>query len=451
MTEYILSIDSLKFILLVFSALLIQFVVYRKSIISVFDPFAVYLINNSFSIAFVAYLFIDGEISNNAYLVSFISCTIAFALGVNIMGRKSKLPEFTQRNIEKKEIYESVKMSKILYVLLCFIVAIVVLANIFLISQTGELPLLSSNPDSAKVVMRQDGLGIVYRVNNILIPLGISICLFKVFPPIPVSKSARSDRFILLSLLTILILFFISGGSKGVAISLLGFFVPCQLFNKYFKSCYTNTINKIVFSLLPIGAASAFIVLAKNFNEVQYLDPLQGLIVRLVANGDAFYYFYKYDLIKKFDLNVFNYIADSLNPLLSLIKLTAYDTPFGEKLLIESINLTTGGFGPNAPYPIYGLAYFGFIGSCLFSFFIGCIISLVRISLFSWTIKRPSELNMVIYTTCFYNILSLPIDYVNFLTILYSSLFFITPVVIVSKIFTTNSLVFSVPDEKDQS
>jgi hypothetical protein len=449
MTEYVLSIDSIKFTCLLLIAVTIQFIAYRKFVFSIFDPLCLYLVNNSFTIAFVFYLFIDGEITNEAYLVSFLACNIAFALGMYFISRKFKLPKLIQKTHSKKEIHESIKVSKILYMLLYFIVIIVVLANVFLILQTGELPLLSSNPDSAKVVMRQDGLGIVYRVNNILLPLGISICLFKMFSPIPILKSVKSDRLILLGLLTILVLFFISGGSKGVAISLLGFFVPCQIFNKYFNSRYIMIINKIMFSLLPIGLISALVVFVKNSNEVKYLDPLQGLMVRLVANGDAFYYFYKYDLIKKINLNIFDYIVDSLNPLLSLIKIATYDTPFGEKLLIESINLTTGGFGPNAPYQIYGLAYFGFIGSCIFSFFIGCIISLVRTRFLSWTLERPNELNMVVYTTCFYNIMSLPVDYVGFLTILYSSIIFITPVVIVSRIFTINDSLLSVSDEKD--
>ena len=274
--------------------------------------------------------------------------------------------------------------------------------------------------------------------------------MFKIFPPIPIPTSNLfpSNRFVLISLLIILILFSISGGSKSAVISFVGIFLPCQIISQHFKSAYTIILNQIIFSLVPIGILLACYVFIKNFNTAQYLDPLQGWVVRLVANGDAFYYFYKYDLMKKFDLNVFNYIVDTLNPLSSLLKITPYDTAIGEKILIESINLTTGGFGPNGPYPIYGLMYFGFLGSCVFSFIVGYTTSFVRVKGLTWVLKNPSELNMVVYTICFYNITSLPADYISFVATLFSSLIFILPVVIISKIFTIDSLLISILNKK---
>jgi hypothetical protein len=263
-------------------------------------------------------------------------------------------------------------------------------------------------------------------------------------------KQAQSEQFTLIFILVILILLFISGGAKGSAIALLSIFVPCQLLNTYFRSSYKLVIDRIVFSILPIGMLLVFYILLKNFNDVKNLDPFEGLMVRFVAYGDAFYYFYKYDLIKKFDLNFFNYIVDTLNPLLSLLRITSYDTAIGEKLLIESINLTTGGFGPNSPHPVYGLMYFGFIGSTIFSFVIGLITSIVRIKFLAWTIKNPSELNMVIYTVSFYYILRLPSDCPAFAASLFTSILFILPIFICSKLFTISHPFISIP-VKDKS
>lgn len=442
MTEYILSIDPVRFILLTTVAVACQFIFLKKTLFSLFDPLCIYLFTNSFSIAFVIYLFIDGEITDGSYFISFFACNIAFALGLNIATKRFKKLDINQITLNKKQVNESIKIDKLLYTLLYIIFIITILANIFLILQTGELPLLSNNADSAKVTSRQDGLGIVFRVNDVLLPLGISIVLFKIFPPLSKINSASANQFNLIFILVILILIFVSGGAKGSALALIAIFIPCQLLNTYFSSHYKLVIDRLVSSILPVGCLLAFYILLKNFNDVKYLDPFEGLMVRIVAYGDAFYYFYKYDLMKKFDLNFFNYIIDTLNPLLSLLKITSYDTAIGEKLLIESINLTTGGFGPNAPYPVYGLMYFGFLGSCIFSFIIGCITSLVRTKLLFWTLNNPSELNMVIYTICFYHILKLPSDYTSFLSALYASLIFVTPVFILSKLFTINHPFF---------
>ena len=91
MTEYILSINGYLYILFLSLTLLAQFPILKKFklIFSFYDPLLMYFIFNSFSVAFVIYLFFDNLIEF-IYLVTFLISNVFFILGLILGNKKIK-------------------------------------------------------------------------------------------------------------------------------------------------------------------------------------------------------------------------------------------------------------------------------------------------------------------------------------------------------------------------
>jgi hypothetical protein len=162
--------------------------------------------------------------------------------------------------------------------------------------------------------------------------------------------------------------------------------------------------------------------------------------VRFIGNGDAFYYFYVYDLKEVFEYSPIQYLSDNINPLLSLLKLSEYNTALGERIITESIGLVTGGFGVNAQYPIVGLIYFGFGGFWAYSLIIGYVVSSFRTKLLEFVLKKPHQLNLLFYMICAYEVLKLPVDPSLFLEWFYSTIILATPVFLYAQLFSRSQL-----------
>jgi hypothetical protein len=445
MVNYILSIDTSIYLPILIAALFIEYFCLKKIFYNWYDPLLTELFFNSFRIAFVFYLFLDNKIDNFLYLITFIISNIAFFIGLQL-GHSRLKPKIY--SIENSKSINNIFLlySKQLYVVLYFCVFIIFVAQVLQFLQFGTLPLFSENSETAKVAFRTGGFGFIYRINNALLPVSLSIVLIKLFHP--VLKVGKHQFWILIIILIFLIFILLSGGSKGSIITLISFLFYCNLINQQYRNrSIINKLNFYVSFFFVLGILAVIFILWRAWISVQYLNVFEALFVRFVAFGDTFYYFYKYDLIDVFDYSPLDYLIASINPLLSLLRLREYKTALGERIITEGIGLVTGGFGVNSQHSIEGLIYFGVGLFWVYSLAVGYIISAIRTSLLIFILRKPHQLNLAIYMICSDLVLKLAIDSNTFFESLYSTFIIAIPIFLYVNV-SFGSLLSSVKSAK---
>lgn len=452
MAEFIIGMNMgiyLPLILLVFA---IQLIVCRKILFAWFDPITMYLVTSSFGIAFAIYLWIDKEINLDDF-ISFILSTSCFYIGMNIGNNQSKTKRgstnynFRENYINTKSNKPTQKYSNHLYVFLFVSLVILILTNLALIAIFGTLPLFATDADAAKVAARGPGLGIIFRINSALLPISLAIIFSKLFHPI--TDLRKNESLILYISFSVLLVLIISGGNKSSIIPIVGILSYLFLVNIRLKSSKAKIISKIIFILLGIGIIPLFIVLSKASVAGNTENAFDGLLIRLVASGEPFYYFYKYNLVQKMSSTPLDYIINSLSPFLSMLKMDGLlsilginppQDALGSRMITEAIGLDVGKFGTNPQYQVEGAIYFGTIGSFLYSFLVGYTIIRIRRFLLEKVVMDTSQTNLVIYSVTSLQLLDLSVDSSSLYGTIYSIIIIAVPIFLLISIILGTQL-----------
>lgn len=407
MDDIVLNID---FSLLVGIFILVgvtYFLSIRQAIYAWFDPMFIYFVFNTAAISLVLYLYFKGDIKP-FYLYTFLSSIIGFIVGIRLGNVKVSIPV---SGLQTADFYKHAVTLDILLFLLTFFL---VLSNGILFIVKGTVPILSSNPSDAKVILYEGGWGIVRRWNFIFTSLSTAIIFVKLANP--VTKTSRNKKLFLIISLVIVVMVLISTGSKSALVRVITSFFPMYfihvVLNKYSGSGialnnYLKYIKKFILWMLIAAVAYMFLVLFLSYGDG---NVLTSLLIRLVSAGDAFFYYYVFDLNHYFNKAPVDFITNIFNPLLGMIRLVDYEYPIGAYMISYVYDLPLRAFGPNAQFPIEGLVYFGPYGAWLYAFFLGMIISLVRTRLLKGILKSPGQLNLVIYVLISTLIMSSPTE-----------------------------------------
>jgi oligosaccharide repeat unit polymerase len=440
MAEFIAEMNMGVYLPLMFLVLILQIIASKKILFAWFDPISIYLFMNSFGLAFVMYLWIDKEISLED-LISFSISTGFLFVGMNLGNKQINLKgENIQLVIQESNINSRYKYSRHLYIFIFISLIILFIANLFLIAIFGTLPFLSSDVDAAKVAARGPGLGIIYRINGALLPTSLAIVSCKLFNPL--TQLRKNESLILYCCLIILVFLLISSGDKSSVLTIANILAYLFLFNTTLKSDKAKIIPRIIFFFLSLGIVIVILTFSKAALAGNYVNIENGLLVRFVAAGESFYYFYKYNLIKTMSLTPLDYIIDSLNPFLSLLKIGTYKDALGSRMITEAIGLDVGKFGTNPQYQVEGAIYFGTIGSFFYSILVGYSLTRIRNLLLEKVIRNPNQLNLVVYCLISHHLLSLLVDS----TFLYVTIYSI--IIIALPIFILISIIFGHPTDK---
>jgi oligosaccharide repeat unit polymerase len=427
MAEFIANMNMGVYLPLILLSLILQVIASRKILFAWFDPIAIYLFTNSFGIAFTIYLFIDKEI-NLEDLISFLLATCCFFVGMNLGNNKSLFKKNKVISIKKGTSVNSIlKYSNHLYIFVFVSLIILLISTLLLVAIFGTLPLFSSDIDVAKVAARGPGLGIIYRINGALLPTSLAIIFSKLFHPI--TRLKKYENLILYAILLLLLFLLVSGGNKSGTLTVTSILSYLFLVNARFRSSNGDTIPKLIFIFLGLAIFFMLVIFAQAAVAGNYTSFYDGILVRFVAAGEPFYYFYKYNLILKMSSTPLDYLIDSLSPFFSLIKIGGeYKDALGSRLITEAIGLDVGKFGTNPQYQVEGAIYFGTIGSFFYSFLIGYTITWTRNYLLEKVIADPNQLNLVIYSLISSHILSIQTDSLMLYVTIYSIIIIALPI-----------------------
>ena len=408
MEETLLSLNLTALFIIIGIVIPIYMLMTRNSIFSWFDPLVTYILFNSISTGLVIYLYFEEQNIRFFYFATYMISTISFIAGLalgNYSFKKEKIQKLIKINTNA---YSYSRYSELMTYYLCVSIFILVFSNIILFIVKGTIPILSSNPSEAKVLLYTGGFGIVRRINFIMTSVVLAIIFIKMFNPVTKPSKRNKRNLIICFFITAAII--ISGGSKSALLEILTSFFPIYLINLIFSKKQglsissglsiknIDVIKKYSKYAIIAGVFYMIIVVKKTVtSDASDTTESDSILARFIASGDTFYFFYVYDIYSSFHESAISYLVHLGNPITSSLRITEYEFPVGAYILNYSVGLELSAFGPNAQHAIEGLIYFGKYLFFLFSISIGYIISWSRTSLLVRMLSNPSQLNLFIY------------------------------------------------------
>ncbi len=405
----------------------------RNQIFYWFDPLLIFIFFNSISIAFVIYLYLFEKSIKLDYLISFSLSIFAFILGV-LYGGKGGLPRWKISN-QDFQAQNVKKYSSLVDIFMLVCLTIMISSNLLMLFIKGTLPILSADPSEAKIILYTGGWGIVKRINLSLLNFVLAIPLIKIFHP--TIKIRPKKKFLYFTCLLMGIVVMISMGNKSSLLILLNMLFAITIFNRISGSLKKSNfisfynVKKLLqyakYTFVCSVLVMFLIIVLSSVGRPTSSSTFDALTTRLIATGDLFYFFYVYDLGPIFDKNPLDYIPHILNPLIGMFRLGIYEFPIGVQTMYYSVGLQMdefATFGPNAQHPVEGLIYFGKIGSPFYSFFIGYLISYIRIIQLRKYGPFPNYLKMLAYVILSSIILIAGTDFPLFAQVLYDEVIY---------------------------
>lgn len=363
MIEQVAEISYIGYIT-IFSIIFIGQIIYlKKKIWNIFDPLILILINVSLNSSIIFFMYVNGQVSYYSALYIMVA-TILFSLGLN--GNKISLNSTNVKSTKALGL-----SPKITVIMISVSVFYQLISIVFMLKNIGFGILTGSvNPDTIKVTVTQDGLGIFRHISSagdfLFLPL-VAHALFTFKMRRLVSACA--------------LFFFLKSIVFPMSKSGLVFMIfDIGILMYYYKSkldCTIISFKKMVLISIA-GLIPALIVLINV--TVKYETTILSLIVeRFIVTGFGTYqYFVSGGMIFLENISPvdkFNYYFDTI---LSLFRIKAWEEmTYVANMTYQISGSYMPGFGANPYLYLDGHFFFGW-GGVVYCYAIGKIIAFSR-------------------------------------------------------------------------
>lgn len=342
----------------------VYIVVYKGYVKTIFDPLFISLTYSSFGSAIVLFLFATHSIPFSIFL-NFLLTQVAFSIGLFCFRGSEQLniqlPRHTPRNL--KQINSCY-----------FFFGCVTIICHLITYKTRGIPLFL--PSRLEAFSGGSGIGIIARFIDTTL-LSSILCYYYL---LAFNKEIRITVLHHLLFATI-VLFLILSGSKSAFLNLI-FCLFCltrfyPTVKERIKRVFPISILQNKWLLGLTGLASALIIITLEENETP-LNPIQELGLRFISSGDTYYMAYPNGVYKLID-GAHGFKALFLD-FLGFFRIYSWNE-LPEAIGIELAQYHHWGdivWGPNARHNLFGLIYYGFAGSIIFSFVIGAVVAFFR-------------------------------------------------------------------------
>ena len=377
-------INNLDIMLLyiIFSSSVV-YILLRKHIYSVFDPLFFGMIMGICAYSTVFYLFHFNLISSY-YLFSFILTQLLFFVGF-ILNKPIIKSKYSITDIVKN------KDSLALYIyILSSILFIVSQISVYYIS---GIPMLMES--RLEMFTGGSGYGILSRIIYVTSIVSLSFAIYRIYF---VEKGILYKLFDYFMVIFSILIAILSGSKAGLLLLIFTMFLSI-FFVRKFKDTRSaeKKLNKISIVLLiilfPVAILTLYVQLGfENVNEI-----FISLALRFIHTGDIFFMSYPNDTLEYLNTKD-NGIIALFRSVLGALRLYSWDElPINLGLQVFWYHYDTDLIsGPNARHNIFGLFYFGFLGSLIFSFLLGLLFGYIRNTLYRKL--KGTESNMILYT-----------------------------------------------------
>jgi len=346
----------------------------RKQVYSIFDPlfFNFLMAAAGYSVVFyLSYL----DIISDYYLYSFCLTQGAFFIGINTFKLpRSTAPDVSHTTVTSKKLYDSVGYIKCFYYLsfLGFFISQMI------VYYYNGLPIFLDSRLS--VFSGGSGFGflnrVIYVTSTITLTTSSYSLIFRDYLGIP----KLVHRFQLLFYIIVALF----SGSKGAllvmifTISLMLFFSRRINSDVSLEKKATKLLLKILFLVFPAAIFTVFV--QTDFENIY--EVVLAIAMRFVHTGQIFYMVYPNDILFEFP-NANGFVALFRDMLGAWRIIDWNELPVNHGLLAfqyhYALDVLTG---PNDRHNTFGLFYFGFWGSIVFSYVIGFIMGFIRNKLY---------------------------------------------------------------------
>jgi len=407
----------------------------RNFYLNIFDPVAMYIVMNSFAICLVMYMFIFDEIGYKSFSI-FLLNNVFFWTGYAVIFVRYKTL-YDQRLIK---ILNSVRSNES-YVGIVLLTIVTVAVSILLFLSRG-VPVLSENPSDAKILLYEGGFGPVRYIHMNFIPIivglsaiGIVLCFASCKKP----SLLQRGNFRYIIIFTIVSLLLVAMGSKGSLLSITTFLSVGLYYLKInnMKQIYDKFIY---ITYVAFASAVAYLILIAFLTTGSSYDILSHIIVRFVASGDVFLYYYKYNLSDYYvNHGLKDFLLYIINPVASILRVAEPDFPMGAEILHYATGWAITSFGPNAQFPVIGDIFFGPAFSWLYSLTLGMLTGYLRIGSVKY-LMRFGSYGTVLYLFLWSTSITIPGDLILFIQLTFMFILFSIPVYICTHIVASLSI-----------
>ena len=382
--------------------LIINFLIFRRYIYSIFDPFALHLFMSTCGYSVVFFLYYLNLISSY-YFFSFLLTQTAFFIGF------LTIKPINIKNVIRNSCNARIRFSATAKVLFYISVLLYVPSQLLVYYYAG-IPLFMES--RLETFFGGSGFGIFNRIIPVTSTIVSVILIYKIF-------FIKGRGFLERLLDAFLILFIIAtgflSGSKATFLGLIFIMFFVVFFN--YRAAYSVTrrllhkIRKRQWQLFVIAVIAAVAVVAVQtaweYGDTNALNPLVAIAMRFVNTGDVYVLAYPKNYLARMEGgNPFLALFGDMFGMARIIPWEDLPKNLGLQLY-QSHYHTALIAGPNARHNVFGLHYFGPYLSVLLSFFLGLLVSYLRNILFSRV--GLSVTGMVVYIIFAVNAFSLEV------------------------------------------
>lgn len=370
-------------IILVAATMLVVFFIYRRHIYSIFDPLLYFLFFSSAGYSVVFILYFSGLISQY-YLVHFLITQFSLIAGFLLF---SPLKLDRAVSVGQPMAFSMTLRVRTLYIVSSFLYLV---SHAFLYSIKGIPLFMASRLDATT-----GGFGIVLSIMMVSSVVVIIVLAYKFL--IGVKFSVLDWAMVLFY-----IVFSILNGSKSVFIdsAFVIFYVAYFLTFKMKDYIFIKKFNGISYKIIFLAAVALFLILL-----IKGENPINHVIFRIIMTGDIY-------MMSYVDNNIQFLEGSFLSLTLPYKLVNLFNLEFfpviGKQLLsiVYGVDINAG---PNARHNIFGFVSFGYIGSVVFSFFIGLVMGFLRNRLIK--LMKSNVESLIIFVLVVNNAFSLESDF----------------------------------------
>jgi oligosaccharide repeat unit polymerase len=389
---------------------LILFYLFRKHLISVFDPFVFTILMMSSSLSM--------SVDTNFFGYIFFSI-LFFIIGFKIVG----LPKRNCFAIDNIVDIKLLEIFTVLFFLLYFVITILMLKD-------SGIPLFSDNPTESKTSMFVEGTGWIRRITFLSPFLTICICLSLIL--------SKKKKFFFIIFIVYVFLSLLGGSKSGLIGIIAIFWYLYQQDNLWSVSIlYIKNLIKSKVKYFFIVTLLLFVFIAIKESAIEGVDPFFSIGFRLMEFGDVMLY-YGHQEVRDFfvHLNFIDFILYEFNGIFGMLRLAPYYEPLGYQMVKAYWN-TNSLFddvvlGPNTVFFVKGHIFFGYIGGIVYSFFIGAFAAYARKRIIEMKIKNIFTFALAVYF--FFQIPNFLREFSQGVSSLFDFVFYLGPIILVSLI-----------------
>lgn len=365
---------------------IVYYLLYRKVLDSIFDPLTLQVVGSMFGFSVVLFLY-SKDLILTFYFTNYLFTQFAFLAGFFLVKQKA----LNNVNYPSLQIKNDLLITETCFIVFSTLNIVLQLISYFLVG----IPMFKDS--RLETYMAGGGIGLIGRLLSILVILGLFTGIVTFF-----KTKKKSLKIVVILYCVITAVFFFLSGSRS---SFITFFLVL-FFYKVMTGERQKTAYKNIYWLGLIVFVAIFIMYLKADS---LLDAFSGFLTRIVGFGDVYWGAYPEEKINRIVYaNPFDAIFGDLLASYRIIGWDKIPKPIGLQLTNINYPYLDVTLGPNARHNVFGLVYFGYIGSIFFSFFIGLFLGMFRM----WGLKKmrnPGVLGMI-YCVLYLRLVSIETD-----------------------------------------